>query len=176
MDVLSLMTDLGSWYFQQMSSRLQSRTVDQAAFDYRMAKLAKKQEVLEKRIKMRTKDGYAWLNVKPNRRRVSLNSTANEYRLKGFSTCLATFLGQETPIPTPHEDDFDADIWYQCRIQRGTVQNEEELADSRTIQAVPCTVRKKRHGLHNCVLIKVDEQADDIGLEGELDFIPLISY
>jgi hypothetical protein len=167
-DTLSLMADLGSWHFMQPSQASKQWTVDYSLFLRKMVELAKKQERLEMRNKKRAENNYMWLTVKPDRNGVSLEATVAEYCLHGFPQAFSTFLRQHTLDPMPRHPGFDVDIWYRFRIQRTVTQDEEELADPQTIQAVPHTVRKKRHGLHNCVLVKVDENADDVGIQGDL--------
>lgn len=164
-DTLSLTADLGAWYFAQPASS-QQQTAEYHAFLCKTTELARKQERLKIRKNARAKDGYAWVSIKPDRRCAALMATVAEYCLFGFSKSLVEFLQQQKCGPVPPNINFDVDVWYQCRIQRATVQNDEELADSRRIKAVPHTVRKKRHGLYNCVLVKVDDMAGDVGLKG----------
>jgi len=167
-DTLSLTADLGWWYFTRSGPPPMQRTPDYSLFIRKMIELTKKEERLEMRNKTRAKNNYMWLTVKADRTGVSLDTISKEYQLRGFSVAFVTFLRQETVEPVPRHTGFNVDVWYRFRIQRTLIQDEEELADPQTIQAVPHVVHKKRHGLHNCVLIKVDEDAEDVGIQGNL--------
>ena len=74
--------------------------------------------------------------------------------MRSYPSVIATSIG------------LDADIWYRCRVQRSTVQDEDEPAEAQTIQAVPAIVRGKKHGWCNCVLVKDDDDVPPTGMEG----------
>jgi hypothetical protein len=114
-------------------------------------------------------DGHVWLTVKPDLQGTLYNVIAQCYGLHGHDTALLQFL-QQYPFEGAMMDlsVMRCDVWYRFRIQRPTVQDEDELAETRTVQAMPPSVQKTPYRLYNCVLIKEDDNAEVTGLEGTL--------
>ncbi|KAG8749826.1 hypothetical protein FRC14_001069 [Serendipita sp. 396] len=73
------------------------------------------------------------------------------------------------------------DVWHKCRIQQAIVQDNDELAPPQTVQALP-PEDKLEHGLCNCVLVQVIDDADVVGVAGHraaqlrLVFRPKLSH
>jgi hypothetical protein len=62
------------------------------------------------------------------------------------------------------------DIWLHLRIRRPTVQDDSELADTRTVEAHPPLRGRNNEYIHkgigHCVLIHDTEQAEPVGIHG----------
>lgn len=153
-DTISLIEEV--WHFHQtrQSTRSsQSLSPDFSAFIESMKKTAEKQEKLEIRRRQRESNGYLWLTIKPDRVNLFVNDISRLYHLNNFREILLQYLVQH---PTPDGVSITAmklDAWFRCRVQRPTIQDDDELADARTIQAKPPTGQRDQHGHYNCVLI-----------------------
>ncbi len=166
---ISLTEELCEWYFSRALARQFSVPLvmlkDYSAYlDTRVEaeKLAKKRALIQ--VTREQKD-HVWLNKKPNRRGVYLETLTHEYSLPDLQDVIARLLlrcPEGTEVVSEAALKYDA--WYQCRIQRPSAQDEDVLSDSRTIQARPPAATRTQYGRCNCALIKKNE--DDIDLPG----------
>jgi hypothetical protein len=171
---LALTMEFGTWAFEWTHARGATTEIsarpDYVAFLERMTELARKDEKRVIRNKSRARNGYIWLNTKPNKYNSTIDSVLRLYRLEvpPFHAALVLFLSEYAARDMPVSlMGMHFDVWYRCRIQHSTIQDEDELADARTIRAEPPSVAKSRHGFCNCALIKYNEEADMTGIEGK---------
>ncbi|CAG8693923.1 16663_t:CDS:2, partial [Acaulospora colombiana] len=168
--IFSLMEDLSNWAAGSGVRELAIHGVAGSlsnSFVERMAAAAKRQEQLEIRRQSRARNAHVWLTVKPDQQNILYDSIAQFYGLHGHRIALTQLLDQYSTRDFPVDlATLHCDVWFRFRIQRPTVQDEDELADTRTVQAIPPPVQKNRHGLCNCVLIKDDPNAEDTGVKG----------
>jgi hypothetical protein len=173
--VLSLMEELVIWLIEEdkkrsgTSARYRARySRDYASFVGQMAEAAKKQERLETLQASRSRGSYIWLTIRPDEQNMTIDAISSFYGLHAFRLTFTQFLAQYSrPIPV-NLSVLRSDTWYRFRIQRPTVQDEDELADTRTVQAVPPPIQGNKYGRCSCVLIKVDEDAEETGIKGML--------
>jgi hypothetical protein len=170
---VTLAGEFGAWSFERMQTQAVARdipeTSDYLAFVRRMAEAAKRNERLEVRNKSRAGNGFSWLTVKPDKSRVPVDTLLRDYNLRAasFHACFISLLAQYSPRDMPVSlVGLECDVWYQCRVQRTTVQDEDTLADTRTIRADPPTVTKTPHGRCNCALIKESDETEETGIQG----------
>jgi hypothetical protein len=170
--IITLVEELGLWYFKKMKQnanidQTQYLTPDYWAFVDRMKAEAKKEERSELKQQNRAKNGYVWVTLKPDRRNASIEDLIQDYGIREsvFVDSFAKFT-RRARVNISHLG-LRADAWYRCRVQRLQVQNDDELADSRTIQAVPPSVTETRYGLCNCALVKDDSIVDATGINGK---------
>jgi Plavaka transposase len=170
---LTLVEEFAAWNFEGMETRVArhelAATPDYLAFVRRMTLAVKKNEKLEVRNKSRASNGYSWLTVKPDKSKVPVDSLLRDYnfRAPSFHASLISFLAEYSPRDMPVSlVGLECDAWYQCRVQRATIQDDDALADTRTIRAVPPTVTKTPHGRCNCALIKESDEAEVTGIQG----------
>jgi hypothetical protein len=173
----SLLEELSTWHYERLAKKSTTRqiqpppTPDYITFIERMTEAAQKHQSLEIRRESRARGGYVWLTIKPDRQGMLVNTISQFYGLPNFRMVLVKFLddrnvgGIAVNLAT-----LRCDTWYRFRTQRPTVQDDDELADTRTILAVPPSVQETRYGLCNCVLIKEDRDAEPTGIEGKIQF------
>jgi Plavaka transposase len=170
---VTLVGEFGAWSFERMQTQAATRDVretsDYLAFVRRMADAAKRNERLEVRNKSRAGNGFSWLTIKPDKSRVPVDTLLRDYNLRtasfhaSFISLLARYSPRDMPVSLVG---LECDVWYQCRVQRTTIQDEDTLADTRTIRADPPTVTKTPHGRCNCALIKESDEAEETGIQG----------
>jgi hypothetical protein len=162
---LALAEELGTWWFHHAPQL----TEDYDYFARRAALDSTKKKRQDRKQKNRAENGYVWLTLKANKRGIPINDLLHFYRLgiSDFHQSLTDFMKKYPSGASMASSGLDADAWYRCRVQRLTVQDEDELADSRTIQAVPPGVTGTQHGYCNCALVKVTNDADVTGITGE---------
>jgi Plavaka transposase len=172
---IALVEEVGIWYFEKIRRQnprdvIEAMTPDYEAFVKRMTVVARRKERLELRWQNRADNGYVWLTIKPDKRNAALDDLLKDYRLKVpvFHESLISFTARYQSQASMVVPMFElrADAWHRCRVQRTTIQDEEELADARTIQAVPPSKTATQYGLCGCALIRVDDQADVTGIDG----------
>jgi hypothetical protein len=116
---------------------------------------------------------HIWHAVRPDYSDIPLNTVANMYRIRNFQEELSTFFTQNSP-PFLAESNLLFDTWVRCRIQLPTVQDEDELAETRTVQAFPPGGVHGPYGLCNCVLVRTSENTEAIGIAGNGLRIPTV--
>ncbi|KAG8798922.1 hypothetical protein FRC16_006244 [Serendipita sp. 398] len=171
-EVLTLMEDISSWYFERLRTKASCGHAIPCLSGYEtfvseMVIAGQKDAELEVRRASRAKGGYIWLTIKPDRRGILIDTVVGFYNIPNLHTDLVTFMGSFENVGLPLRFSLlRSDVWYRCRIQRPTIQDEDELGDTRVIQAVPPNVSQNRHGLCNCVLVKSDDDAEETGIAG----------
>jgi hypothetical protein len=170
---LALTMEFSTWVFEEMHSRGVTTKIlvppDHLAFLKRKEESARKDEKRVIRNKSRARNGYIWLNVRPNNHKSPIGTVLRHYHIHrpSFRTTLISFLSEYVARDMPVSlEGMHFDVWYQCRMQHHTVQDDDELADVRTIRAEPPSVAQSRYGFCNCALIKDSDDADVTGIEG----------
>jgi hypothetical protein len=180
---IELTGEVAAWLFDTLS-QTQEQPVNKIVMrDYvtylrRQVVEEEKQERLQIVQQGRARSDYIWLSEKPDMRGLPFKDIAEAYRLPGLQESidrlLSTFTANLADISVLS---LKCDAWFKCRLQRKTVQDEESLADSRTIQAQPPRPPKgpvTPYGLCNCALIRDEDDADDIGIRGDVNFLILV--
>jgi hypothetical protein len=121
---------------------------------------------LEIPVQRRGKRGRVWHTLTPHYRKVYLRDACKQYNLS--QTLLTTSLREF--LEGTRDLDFQelcVDIWRQFRIRIPTVQEDDELAQARTVQALPPSADSDmQYGRGNCVLIHENEEARTTGILG----------
>jgi hypothetical protein len=178
---IELTDEIATWFFDTLS-RKRVKPINRIVMDDYITHLRKrvaeetKKEKLQVVQEVRARSGCIWLSEKPDMRGVPFEEIAEAYCLPGLQDSirrlLSTFPGDYISVLS-----FTYDAWFRCRLQRRTVQDEESLADARTIQARPPRPPMEpitMHGLCNCALIQDGDDADEIGIQGDIIFIILV--
>ncbi|CAG8683733.1 2928_t:CDS:2, partial [Acaulospora colombiana] len=107
--------------------------------------------------------GHIWLNLKPHHSKRSLEDLASIYNIPHFLRDIATFLSSFNAPLWPSSDKI-VDTWLNCRIQLPLVQDEDEQAAIRTVQALPPSPSLP-YGRCSCVLVTEDKDAFPTGID-----------
>lgn len=171
-DTISLVEDVSMWYVESgrdpdgdLGDNLPLST-SFSAFIQRMKQTAEKEAKLEVRQKQRASNGYIWRTIRPDRTNLSVEALSQVYHLNDFRDLLLQYLIDN---PTPNGVNIATlklDVWNQCRLQKPMIQDDDELADARTIQAIPPSGQKSRFGRCNCVLVSDDDDSPTTGIKG----------
>ena len=125
--------------------------------------------------------GHIWLSRDPCKRRVCLGQLQHSYKLRDFIAALLDFMVYCEKFPNhlwsarhfSREDSLidiaTADVWNHLYIQLPTAQDEDVLADRRTVQALPPNATWP-HGQCHCVLVHDNADAQATGIEGNDQF------
>lgn len=173
LDTISLVEEVSMWYLQSSHNSedgLPSPT-SFSAFVQKMKQTVEKEARLEIRQKQRKSNGYIWRTIRPDRINLSVDLLSQTYNLKDFRDQLLKYIIDN---PTPNGVNIATlklDVWHQCRLQKPSIQDDDELADARTIQAIPPNGQKSRFGRCNCVLVTDGQDLPITGIAG-LFFIP----
>jgi hypothetical protein len=121
--------------------------------------------------------GHIWLSRDPCKRGVLLSHLRSSYKLHDFIAALSDFMIYSQKLPNDLRstrrlsredivlDIATADIWRHLYIQLPTAQDEDILADRRTVQALPPDDAWPRGRCH-CVLIHNNSDTQPTGIEG----------
>ena len=121
--------------------------------------------------------GHIWLSRDPCKRGVPLSQLRDLYKLRDFIPALSDFMIYSEKFPNhlrntrrfSREDIFldiaTADVWRNLYLQLPTAQDEDVLADWRTVQALPPDDAWPRGRCH-CVLVHDNADARPTGIEG----------
>jgi hypothetical protein len=119
---------------------------------------------LEVPVEKGDKRGRIWHTLTPHYRKVHLRDACRQYNLSHtlLTRCLRDFLDN-----TPYLDfqDLCVDMWRQFRIRIPTVQEHDELAQARTVQALAPSPTMP-YGRCNSVLVHDNEEARTTGILG----------
>jgi hypothetical protein len=180
---IELTGEVATWFFDTLSQMGEQPVNGIIMKDYvtylrRQVVEEEKQERLQVVQQGRVRSDYIWLSEKPDMRGLPFDKITEAYRLPGLQESidrlLPTFTGNFAELSVLS---LKCDTWFKCRLQRKTVQDEESLADSRTIQAQPPRPPKgpvTPYGLCNCALIRDEDNAGDIGIQGDIFLILVV--
>ncbi|PVF91686.1 hypothetical protein CPB86DRAFT_719004, partial [Serendipita vermifera] len=166
-DRISLLKEVLHWWRKQEKRDILEDAIKDYSSDYQtlaralLLEDADEEMVSHSRSKGR---GHIWLNLKPHHSKRSLEDLASIYSLPRFLRDFATFLSSSNASPWATSDKI-VDTWLNCRIQLPLVQDEDEQAAVRTVQALPPS-SSLPYGRCSCVLITEDEDALPTGING----------
>lgn len=179
---IELTEEVAAWFFDTLSTTGVQPANRAILSDHLMyiRRLVVEEEKKEKRHivqQARARSDYIWLSEKPDMRSVPFHEIAEAYCLPGLQDAIHQILSMFDGYPEISPLSLKYNAWFKCRLQRKTVQDEESLADARTLQARPPRPPKgpiTSYGLCNCALIQDEDDADDIGIRGNVIFIVLV--
>ena len=150
--------------------------VDRSERYQRLAMEMYEKECLSRSPELRVR-GHIWLSRDPCKRGVPLSQLRDSYKLRDFIAALSDFMIYSEKFPHDlrntrrfsREDTFldiaTADVWRNLYLQLPTAQDEDILADRRTVQALPPDDTWPRGQCH-CVLVHDNADAQPTGIEG----------
>jgi hypothetical protein len=110
--------------------------------------------------------GHIWHTVNPDVVHTSLKEVLSLYRIRHFARDLAQFFNQAAPAFPVSLSLLTFDLWDRCRIQLPSIQDDDELAEVRTVQSIAPGRHSGKYGLCNCVLIRKSDNAEVARLQG----------
>ncbi|KAG8823085.1 hypothetical protein FRC19_004644 [Serendipita sp. 401] len=103
------------------------------------------------------------LTKRPTRSHVTIELVSRLYRLPCLHQEICNFLLETRP--TAHMQIDDIDVWTKLRMHLSSVQDDDELAPMRTVEALPPS-EELPYGRCNCVLVHDSEEAAVVGIHG----------
>jgi hypothetical protein len=173
---IELTGEVATWFFDTLSTTGTQPVNMVVMRDYvtyltRLVVEEEKKERIRVVQQARGRSDYIWLSEKPDIRSVPFDEIAGAYCLPSLQDAIHLLLSTVDGFPNISPLSLKYTAWFKCRVQRKTVQDEELLADSQTIQARPPrppTGPITVHGLCNCALIRDEEDAEEIGIQGDV--------
>jgi hypothetical protein len=167
----NLLQELSTWWTRQSRINVMEESI--RGYDSDFQELARSffaEELDAKFVKVprrRGMEGAIWHNFHPHRAKMSLVEIALEWKLPNFLHDLHRYLSQfsETPQNQTFYSEENVDVWFNCHIHLPSVQDEEEEAAVRTVQALPPSDLLPC-GRGSCVLIPDSPEAESTRIDG----------
>jgi hypothetical protein len=170
-DRINLMGELTEWI--KHSEQQEAITTSLQPFPATYRELAKKAiQVAEDDVELQVvrrgparKQGV-WVAFRPHYRNKDINAMARLFKIPALPNLVESFIIRKAKGPRLRNAQKGIDIWQRLRIKLPTVQDEDEMAQAHTIEALPPSgTQPNGHG--HCVLISTSE-AQNTGLVGKL--------
>jgi hypothetical protein len=175
-DRVALTEELRQWHDEQEQHNSLEESIQNHSSNYQelARSLFHSPDEPMTRLARRNARGHIWHNVTPHMQRQSLQGIAIKYRLVEFLADLKDYLdkcGEFQSQGLSYTDNI-VDVWFNCRIQLPLVQDDDEQAEARTVQALPPSDTLP-YGRGSCVLVfdgKDRRDAESTRLNGS--FLP----
>lgn len=125
-------------------------------------------------VKTRISQARLWLALQPHMPRHEIENIASKYRLHDLERLLRSYLRSRDE--SAEEEDLaisHIDVWTKLRIRVDDVQDEDGVSQEHCIEALPPSPTQP-HGHCHCVLVHDADTAEEVGIEGTLEGVPLI--
>jgi hypothetical protein len=166
-DRVSFMKELLHWWkIQENCDAVEEAIRDQPSDYQTLARALLLDDTDEEMLQATGSQGreHIWHNVNPHNSKRSLEQICNIYCLPNFLRDLNDYLVSLKASAWPISENV-VDTWLNCRIQLPLIQEEDEQAAVRTIQALPPSASLP-YGRCSCVLIRTGQSARSTGLKG----------
>jgi hypothetical protein len=178
-DRISTMKEVFPWWTKQERRDTIEGTLKDRPLDYQtLARSLLFDNADEEMVSIsgRQRHGHIWHNLRPHMSKQNLQDLAAIYKLPHFLDDFGRFLRQ---CGTPQAcglsfSDKVVDVWHNCRIQLPLVQEENENAAMRTVQALPPSPALP-HGRCSCVLVTKNKNAKPEGIKGSYSLCMVFS-
>jgi len=107
-----------------------------------------------------------WASFEPHHRRKNIVAISHAYKIPDLPKLVDDFIAREAIEPRHRKPaQSGIDIWDRFRIKLSTVQDEDELAQARTVEALAPSAGRPNGHCH-CILVATPE-AQPTGLDGK---------
>jgi hypothetical protein len=178
-DKIVQMNNFLDWATPKLRERRIAAELEQYPEAYRERALEEIRATLDSQLevplahKKQGQPSRIWHTLTPHARKMPLGRVCNQYNIPQIylSSKVQQFL-QEEDTPAVNCGTIHLDVWYRFRIQLPTVQELDQSAQSRTVQALPPT-NALPYGRGDCVLVHDTEAAGPTGIQGKSINCPL---